>query len=263
MRLKHSWETWGEEECRLSQFFWCQKKKPLTNKAEKEKWSLLVALSGITPVSSVHWGHFVWSSTTRSSDQPVHLELSYKLKEQHVASGDLFHLVVALYFCKVQHGSTGKQKANRNVAIRRQQTVRQMCGAADLILSALKASSRTDEETPLYSLEQITKIFTFASNYFCLFVCLFVFPSCHAWLQQRTNPEQKVTTRSASLVSSVLSPCHLLTSHQHCLFLTGVISSQTFSTQSRTSLSCLSSFFFKALLNHFCIFFFFLNDQCP
>lgn len=39
--------------------FLMPKKKPLTNKAEKEKWSLLVALSGITPVSSVHWGHFV------------------------------------------------------------------------------------------------------------------------------------------------------------------------------------------------------------
>lgn len=168
-----------------------------------------MALSGITPVSSVHWGHFVWSSTTRSSDQPVHLELSYKLKEQHVASGDLFHLVVALYFCKVQHGSTGKQKANRNVAIRRQQTVRQMCGAADLILSALKASSRTDEETPLYSLEQITKIFTFASNYFCLFVC-FPLLSCLTATADKSWAEGHNSER----ISRILCPFSLSSPHQ-------------------------------------------------
>lgn len=70
------------------------------------------------------------------SDQPVHLELSYKLIEQPIASGDLIHPGVALYFCKAQRSSAGKQKANnktKKLAIRRQQMVRQMYSAADIV----------------------------------------------------------------------------------------------------------------------------------
>lgn len=78
-KLKHSAETRGEE-CSLSYFSDAKKK---ANKAERTdgagEWSLPVAVTGITPVSSVQWGHFVFSSTTRPSDQP---ELSYKLDEE-------------------------------------------------------------------------------------------------------------------------------------------------------------------------------------